>query len=331
MENKEKEIPFPEVLDQLFDEATPKVSLLFRLSDLETADFGLFQARWLLADVEQRGVLARHLADLVEDDFVLDFSPIFSFFLDDEATAVRHAGLDGLWDATDLSLLPQIIEMMKHDEETAVRAAAASTLAHYVLLSEWGQLPAHISDKIVAELLVAYEQPGTPTSVRRAALEAMASANHPRIATLIEEAYQESDIYMQLSAVFAMGSSADSRWLPVVLQEMESHLAEMRAEAARAAGHIGSSDAIAELADLAIDPDEDVALAAINALGQIGGEEATRILTDLAEDPDAEALQEAIFDAIEEMSWLSGDFNLLALQDDDEEDEDDGMGIFSKN
>ena len=39
---------------------------------------------------------------------------------------------------------------------------------------------------------------------------------------------------LQLSALFAMGTSADPRWLPILVDEMESPNSDMRAEAARA-------------------------------------------------------------------------------------------------
>lgn len=329
-EDKAQEIPFEQVLDNLLGDEAIKVPLLFRLSDLETADFTQFKTRWLLVDDERREAVARHLADISEENYVVDFAPIFAFLLKDLLASVRQAALDGLWDATDLSLLQPIMKLMTEDEETAVRASAAATLAHYVLLSEWGQLPAHVSGKIVPQLLAQYEAPDAPLAVRRAALEAMAAANHPRIHELIIEAYHDADPYLQMSAVFAMGSSADPRWLPTVLQEMESHMPEMRAEAARAAGNIGSSDAIADLADLAIDEDEDVALAAISALGQIGGDEATRILQELFDDPEFEPFQEAIEEALEEMSWLSGALNMLSFAEDEDEG-DDEMGMFSLN
>ena len=230
-----------------------------------------------------------------------------------------------------MKLVAPILRLLEEDGETAVRAAAAATLAHYVLMSEWGELPPFVSTRIVPRLLAQYEAVGTETAVKRAALEAMAAANHPRVSHLIEEAYEDNELEMQLSAVFAMGSSADLRWLPIVLQELESPIAEMRAEAARAAGVLGSSDAVPGLAELTLDEDSDVVEAAIIALGQIGGEEPTRILTELLEDPEAESFYEAIEESLEEMSWLSGDFELFAFDDSDDADDEDDLGLFSQN
>lgn len=325
----DKRLPFAELLDRLFQDEMLSISLLYQLSDLGTTDLATFGRRWPQVGDERRREIARHLADLMEDSFTVDFSPLFTLFLGDPLALVREAALDGLWDATDVSLVAPVLRLLEEDGETAVRAAAASTLAHFVLLSEWGQLPPNVSTRIVPRLLAQYEAVGTETAVKRAALEAMAAANHPRVPKLIQEAYESHNFEIQLSAVFAMGISADLRWLHIVRDELENPAAEMRAEAARAAGVLGSSDTVPELADLTLDADSDVATAAIVALGQIGGEEPTRILTELLDDPEAELLYDVIEEALEEMSWLEGDFELFDF-DDDADDEDD-LGLFSQN
>ena len=109
-----------------------------------------------------------------------------------------------------------------------------------------------------------------------------------------------------MSAVFAMGSSADSRWLPIVIGELQNPASDMRAEAARAAGSIGGSDAVDELANLLGDEDPAVTLAVIEALGQIGGERPAEILQELLGDSDFEDLHELIEEVMEEMDWLGG-------------------------
>jgi HEAT repeat protein len=104
---------------------------------------------------------------------------------------------------------------------------------------------------------------------------------------------------------------------------MQSPSADFRAEAARAAGGLGSADSVDALEGLLTDEDPGVAMAAVYALGQIGGDRATELLTRLSEDPDYEELYDAIDEALEEMEWLEGDFDLLALDEDELEDDDD--------
>lgn len=325
MEREKTEKPFSEVLDALFTDEQIPIPLLYRLSDMPAEAFNTLVERWPAVAEERRRVIVRHLADISEENFVVDFSPFFSFCFQDETAAVRIAALDGVWDCTNLALIDPIIRLMQSDENDEVRAAAAAALAHYVLMAEWGELPRKISPRIVAALLAEYEKDETAVAVKRAALEALGAANHPRVPTLIQEAYEQENFDMQISAVFAMGNSADPRWLPIILEEMSNPMAEMRAEAARAAGTIGSSDAVPSLAELAIDEELSVGLAAVTSLGQIGSEQAREILLDLLDDPEFETLHETIDEALDEMDWLGGEFDLLAWSDDDEDENGPGL------
>jgi HEAT repeat protein len=96
-----------------------------------------------------------------------------------------------------------------------------------------------------------------------------------------------------------MGRSQDSRWLPTILLQLESEDPEIRFEAARAAGLLGSTDALPVLILAARDDDAEVRHVAISAIGQIGGRGAVRALERLAADAgeaDLELIQSAIDD-----------------------------------
>ncbi|RMG92719.1 MAG: hypothetical protein D6706_16295 [Chloroflexi bacterium] len=316
---QKKDLPFSQVLDLLFGEEKLPIHLLYRLSDMTPEEFGEFKSRWPHVTDERRRVLVRHMADLSENNFVVDFSPVFGYCLVDPQPAVRLAALDGVWDSTNVLLIEPIIQLLKHDADLEVRAASAAALAHYVLMAEWGELPGRVSGPIVEALLEVYESRETAVSIRRAALEALGAATHPRIATLIEDAYEGDDPDLQLSAIFAMGNTADSRWLPILLDEMLNSSAEIRQEAARAAGAIGHKDAVPHLIDLLADENEDVVLAAIGALAEIGGEEAYNALSSMADDEAYEAFHEVLEEALESMDWLA-DFDWLSLSEVDFED-----------
>ena len=310
-EKEEETIPFTEVLDAVFTNESVPIHLLYRFSDMGEDEVAQFHGRWPQIDDNRRQVVIRHLADLTEENFIVDFLPIFTHCFTDADEFVREAALDGVWDATDTRLVSPIIELMQTDESLQVRAAAARALAHYVLLAEWGQLPSRISPQITEALLLEYDKPETSIPVRRATLEALGAANHPRVAQLIEEAYEDPDVAMQLSAVFAMGISADKRWAAIVLAEMENPNPDMQAEAARAAGVIGGSDAVPQLSELAVDEDLGVQTAAIHALAQIGGETAESVLASLLEDEEFEEVHEIIEEALEEMALLSGELDVF--------------------
>lgn len=310
------------VLDRLFSEEIVSIPLVYNLSDLSPEELSFLAQRWAEQPAERRGIIARHMADISEINFEVDFSPAFAIFLEDEAEVVRLAALDGLWDSSNTMLVTPVIDLVRRDPSIEVRALAAATLGHYVLMSEWGQLPKKVGERIVTALLDEIEATETAVAVRRAILETVAPAAHPRVPSLIEEAYASGDELMQLSAVFAMGGSADERWLPIVIDELESPVTEMRLEAARAAGSIGSRQAVADLADLTADEDLEVQLMAVHALGQIGGDVAQGVLSDLANDPEAEDLYDAIDEALEELSWLGGDvdFSILNWEPDENTD-----------
>lgn len=325
MKQEEKEKPFAVVLDELFNSDYVSIPLLYRLSDLSDEQFGEFVQRWPAVADERRRVIARHLVDICEENYVVDFSRVFVYCFGDAFPAVRVAALDGIWDESNLRLVNPVIELLQTDPVVEVRAAAAAALSHYVLMAEWGQIPRAVSPRIVAALLAEYEKRDTAVAVKRAALEALGAANHPRIVELIEEAYASDDFDVNLSAVFAMGSSADERWLPIVLQEMSNSSPEMRIEATRAAGMIGSAEALPALARLAADEDLEVAYAVVEALSQMGGDLAYKMLSRMAEDDDFARLHEAVDEALEEMDWLGGEFDLLDVMADDTDDFEDEL------
>ncbi|MCP4361529.1 MAG: HEAT repeat domain-containing protein [Chloroflexi bacterium] len=323
MDSKNESLPFTQVLDALFEGETLPIHLLFRLSDMTASERDEFGMRWTAVSAERRRVMMRHMADLSEENYVVDFAPILITCLTDSEAAVRAAALDGLWDVTDGRMAQPIIRLLQTDESEVVRVAAAKALAHFVLMAEWDQLSPRITKPIVEALLAEYEKPDAAISIKRAALEALGAANHPRIAELIVTAYDDIDETLQTSAVYAMGQSADKRWLPTVLAEMENPDPAMRVVAARASGIFGSSDAISPLEELLFDEDLEVRLSAVLAIGQIGGDSATRILLELGEDDEYADLHEAIEEALGEIAMIAGELDFLGMQE--YEDEDDNL------
>lgn len=323
---KEQEQAFDVVLEGIFEADPLPIAQLYRLSDMADEEEALFWSSWTAVPDDRRKAIVRHLADISVDNFVVDFSRIFVRSFEDDLSDVRVAALDGLWDTTDILLLPRIMELMQQDPSEEVRAAAAGALGHYVLLAEWGQLPERILPKLVGTMLAAYENEDTAVAVRRVLLEGLGAADHPRIGELIANAYETGELWMQISAVFAMGNSADRRWTVTVLGEMESPYEEMRAEAARAAGTIGNSDFVPQLAALAYDEDLAVQVAAITSLGKIGGDEVQRILANMLDDPEVEEnieVLEVVEAAMEESAMMAGDFSFVDFPIGPDGDEDD--------
>jgi len=322
---EENQLPFTEVLVLLFSEESVPIYHLYRLSDMDEKKTTAFRQRWSTASDERRMEITRHLADLSEVDFVVDYTPLFAFMLDDSFAPVRMAALDGLWDCGNLNLVDPIISLMVDDPSIEVRVAAAKSLAHFLLMSEWEQLPAKKVSTIFEALRTVYEDHQTEIPVRSAALEAMGPLSHSIVVEFIEESFEGSSPELQRSALFAMGTSADPRWLPVLHDEMESPIVDMRAEAARAAGSIGASESVSQLSDLIFDEDEDVARAAVVALARIGGAQANRALEELLSDAEFSHLHEAAEEAMEETEWMEGELQLFPWSDSDfESDANEG-------
>lgn len=327
MDQEQTQIPIDQLFTELLEGDPLPIHHLFRLSDMNRDEFATFVERFSAAGDERRQAIIRHMADISEEDFMTDFSPIFSTYLDDAFAPVRLAALDGLWDADDPTLIPRIVALLETDPDDGVRRGAAAALSHFVLLSEWEEISETAAAPIVPALLAAYDDSDSSLGVRRAALESLGAATHPRVPELIEQAYDSGDADLRLSAVFAMGNSADSRWLRHVLDEMESPVIEMRAEAARSAGSIGSSDAVDQLRELAYDEEPDVAFTAVTSLGRIGGDNVVAFLAALLEDDAFAELHDAIDEAIQEATMMNGMFDMLAFMPNglDEEDDDDEL------
>lgn len=324
--------PFETIMDNLFGSEKIHIPHLYRLSDMPADDMAQFQREWTSADLDRRIAMVKHMADLAEDNYIVDFGPVFAHMFADPTPEIRQAALEGIWDSTDTSLIAPVIAMLQNDDVIAVRASAARALAHYILLTEWGQLDERHTKAAIAALLATLDNTETADQVRRAALEAVAAAGEPGVKRHIQAAYDNGATDFQLSALFAMGNSADEHWLPIVLEELASPDPDLRAEAARAAGAIGSQQAVNDLIDMVSDEDSEVAEAAILALGQIGGDEAQQFLNQLAEDEEYAELHDAVAIALEETEWALGDFDLLAFEDNDEldlleldDDDDDAL------
>jgi HEAT repeat protein len=224
-----------------------------------------------------------------------------------------------------------LIDLLVNDPHFEVRAGAAFALGKYVYLGEIEEIPFGTQQKVEAVLLDAIRG-DEQEIVRRRALEAISFSSRDEINSLIEDAYNRDDDDWQQSAVFSMGASANPRWTPQVTESLSSDSAQLRAEAARAAGKLDISDLRDDLLELAQnDPDQEVQHAALWALSDIGGQGVGGYLEERLEgtaDPiEIELLEEALDNLaasqyFDEMGLPLFDFDegdLLVFDEDDEE------------
>jgi len=296
-----------------------KARYLYALSDMNREQLVLFQQVWPGIAAGRRRSVIRNLVEFTEHSFEVNFDPIFLLAMGDEDSEVRTAAIEGLWENEDQALIAPLVHLLRTDEASTVRAAAAIALGRFVLLGELEEIdsaPAMLAEEALLETLhQATEEP----EVRRRAVESIAYSSEAGVREIIEVAYYDEDERMQASALFAMGRSADPYWSKVILRELDNLNPELRFEAARACGELEARAAVEQLAPMALnDPDREVQEAAVWALGRIGGREARRALEACYESED-EALSQAAAEALDEMDLLGS--SLIPLYDDFDDDE----------
>jgi HEAT repeat protein len=296
--------PLDILLDELSRNADmPTQASLYYLSNLEAEETERVREVWPGLPVNLRRRLITRLVELAEADFEVDFGAVFHLGLEDEDAKVRTAAIEGLWEDEDVLLIPPLVACLRKDRAVTVRAAAATSLGRFILLGELGKIRPDPWAMAYQAVLAACQDAEEHGEVQRRALESLAYTDNETVVQLIREAYAALEEKVCISAVFAMGRSADTRWAPQVRQELFSPNPELRYEAARACGELQLREAVLDLEELADDADREVQDAVLWALGQIGGDKARRILEHycLVED---EATQTAAAAALDELEFL---------------------------
>ncbi len=279
---------------------------LHQLSGLLEADQTRFHAAWPGLPTAVRQQVLHMMVKQAEADFELDFGFPFRIALEDPEPAIRALAIEGLWEDEDIRLVPRLIALLTQDPDSAVRAAAAQTLGHFILLGELKKLLPSIFEKAYQALHTVYHTPTEALEVRRRALEAIAYTDNSAVIAMIEESYQDPEAAMRQSAVFAMGRSADKRWTEIVMHELQSVTPAMRYEATRACGELELRAAVPALTELVEDVAPEVQQMALWALGQIGGREARKLLKRYLNSDD-EALRTTAEEALDTLEFYHGD------------------------
>ena len=316
-----KSIPLSKIIDALLDESTPfSPRYLNRLSDLEPADSTTLSEIWPKISARRREALLEDLEELHLADDLLCFEAVGRIGLKDDLVGVRRRAVSLLQEYELVDLLPTFVHMAEHDPDRDVRAAAVAALAPYIYLGEVEDLsPKKL--KIVEECLFRLASDTENSLVKRRAIEALGFSSRPEVVGLIEQAYTSPDVDWLITALLAMGRSANSHWKPQVLKMLDHKRPAVRAEAASAAGELEIKAAVPKLVDLLEDVDPGVRMAAIWAVSQIGGEGVRAALEKMraATDDDDEADQ--IDDALENLDFTEEmkDLTLFVIPEDGDE------------
>lgn len=299
------------LLNELDEKAEmPDHALLYGLSNLEVEQAERLFETWICLPTALRRKLVTRLVEIAEKDITVNFGTVFRIGIKDNDAEVRATSIDGLWEDKDVRLVPRLVECLREDGAVEVRAAAATSLGRFILLGELEKIRPKPLALAYRALLDACQAQGEHMEVQRRALESLAYVGNEKIVALIERAYEAREEKMRISAVFAMGRSADTRWEYHVQRELFNPNPEMRYEAARACGELQLPEALPQLEELTDDADTEVQEAALWALGQIGGNRAREILEYYSE-AENEALRVAAQEALEELEFLHGDLSEL--------------------
>ena len=313
------------VLQQLLnEESLPPERELYVFSDLSRQDVEAVRTYWSQIAPERRQAVTELLVAAAEENLDWVLGRFLRILMADEDPRVREHAVRGLWDDNELDLIGPLVQMLHGDPAHNVRAAAATALGAYVLAGELEELDAALAMRAEEALLAILHNDEEPLAVRRRALESVAYSGETGVRQLIEDAYYSADEEMRISALFAMGRSADVRWRSLARAELRNPSAVVRAEAALACGELEAKGALGDLLALLSDRHEQVRLAAIFALGRIGGTDARDALeaVSLGDKPtEVEAAQTAL----EELQFFADATVALfdeSLDDDDEWDND---------
>ena len=302
-----------DIITEMADTSKPLVNThLADLTQLSPANVKDFAQGWKTIELKRRREIVTRLIELITDSIELNFDSIFKTCLADPDEDVKSEAINGLWENENPSLISIFIDMLTTDPSEKVQAAAALALGRFALMAELRSITPKYGNLVGQVLLSVTGDKSKSIEVRRRALEAVATLSTEQVRTAIKTAYESNDERLAISAVYAMGRSCDSKWLPFLLKELKSSDAEMRYEAVGALGEIGNEDIVQYLLPIANDTDIDVRMAVMQALGKIGGNEAKQFLQKNADDSN-EAVRDAIEQALNEIS-IQDDMTIFQME-----------------
>ena len=328
MVEKEKAVPFTEVLVALKDESQPfHPKYLPRFSDINTRDLSALKKTWGSVSVTRKANLLQDLEDLSDSETVVCFDDVAKLGLSDPNADVRALAARLLWESEDVSLIPVFQKMMEKDPDPIARAAGAAALGRFVLIGEIDELQPETHQQVEDSLLLVCTGKDAP-KIRQSALESLGFSRREEVPILIQKALYTNEIPWLASALFAISRSLDYRWEKQILDFMKHPDDEIRFEAIRAAGELELASASQPLIDIleSGEEDGDNRLAGIWSLSQIGGDDA-KVALDAAlenceDDEEAEYIEEALYNLNFNQSLQLAELLDLPIEDIDDDEEE---------
>ena len=328
------EISFKEIIFDLLNNDKPFPAVhLHRFSDITPDELKELSTAWKDIDTFRKQALLEDLVILTDADTLVNFCDFALFALKDEDAAVRARAIHLLLEYQENYLAPILIKIINTDNDETVRAAAASALAPFVYLGELEEIPESLFHKIKNCLLAKLEGKESE-QVKQRSLEALGFSSNHKITAHITAALNKKTLPWIISAVIAMGRSADKQWEGNILAYLDHEDYGVQIEAVRAAGELSLKSARQPLLEmvptLEFEDDLDLRMAVIWSLSEIGGDNVAHVFKLLLENCDDTEEVEFIEDAIENLTLTEGIMSSLDMfefdypddDDDDNEDED---------
>lgn len=318
-------VSFDKVITALLDTAHPFQPIhLHSFSDLSSSDMQKLMNAWESIDPKRRASLLEDLEELADSDTLVSFDDLGKFALTDPEPRVREVALRLLWECEDPALVSKFIHIVDTDQNIKVRSAAATALGQFIYLGELEEIPEPLLHRIENKLLDLTTNETEAKLLRRRALEALGFSSRPELKDLIRAAYNKDDSEWLISSIFAMGRSANSAWIPSVLDMLDAENEEVLFEAVRAAGELEAPAARKPIIKIVKNHPvgSDIRMAGIWALSKIGGEKVRETLESLLEHSEDDDEIDMLEDALENLQFTEG-FNKFGLLDYEPEDEDE--------
>lgn len=325
-----KEYTFEEIQAALLDPDKPfPAPALNFFSDIMPGDLARLADVWPRIWTERRRGLLEDMENMAEADTLLYFDSVAEMCLTDADPVARATAIRLLWQSQNEDLVPKLLNLLKDDPESIVRAAAATGLGIFVYQGELEEISEETYQNLVDRLIQKHLSTDDDL-VRRCALESLGYATHPELPDLIQRAYNSNyDEWLQ-SALIAMGRSCDQRWRDPVLTMINHPDNLVCYEAVRAAGELELKDAREAIFDLleAGTDDDDLYFAAIWSLTKIGGDGVRELIEMNLEDTENPDEIQFLEEALENLDFTEqvNMFDMMYVDEDqldDWEDEDD--------